>query len=86
MTIYMERVKAVDGSYYHIVYALREHDTEKYGFELNPWADTLGYLTDSSSIAKYSRENYIAHVLWEMTYFGFDEASIHQKIEEWNDQ
>lgn len=85
MTIFIEQKKGFDGSFYEAVHALRENDSEKYGLEINPWADTLGYRTDKNSIGKYGAEVYTALVLWEMTWFGFDEDSIHKKVKEWNE-
>lgn len=86
MTIFIEQQKALDGSFYESVHALCENDPEKYGLEINPWADTLGYLTDKNSIEKYGLEVYTAFVLWEMTWFGFDEESIQKKVKEWNEE
>lgn len=85
MTIFIEQKKDFDGSFYEAVHALRENDPEKYGLEINPWTDTLGYRTDKDSIDKYGVEVYTALVLWEMTWFGFDEDSIQQKVKEWNE-
>lgn len=85
MTIFIKQKKGFDGSLYETAHALRENDFEKYGFEINPWADTLGYLTDKDSIEKYGAEVYTALVLWEMTWFGFEEDSINKKVEEWNE-
>lgn len=84
MTIFIEQVYAVDGSLCDVVYGAYEDDPERYGFELNPWADTLGYSADKNSLDKYGTELFTALVLWEMTWFGYDEDSIRKKVEEWN--
>lgn len=86
MTILIEQAEDFNGSLYEVVHALCEEDSEKYGLEINPWADTLGYRADQNSVEKYGAEVYTAFVLWEMTWFGFDEDSIRKKVEEWNER
>ena len=61
-----------------IVYAVRAGDAMHYGFELHPWADTLGYFADGDCVAAFGREHFAALVLWEMTFFGFSEDAVRQ--------
>lgn len=83
ITIFIEQTEAFDGSFYDAVYALCDDDSEKYGLMANPWADTLGYLTDKNSVEKYGAEIYTAFVLWEMTWLGFDEDTVQKRVKEW---
>lgn len=85
MTIFIENVEAVDGSFYDAVRAQAEGDPVRYGLEANPWADTIGYLADGQSVKKYGNEAFCALVIWEMTYLGFYEDKIRQRVKEWND-
>lgn len=79
-----------------ILYAGRvedeEHDavclldiTEKevYSVEANSWAKTIGYIVDEESLSVYGNEKFAALVLWEMTWFGYDDETIQEKIQSW---
>jgi len=57
----------------------------KYGLEINPWKDTLGYCVDESSLAEYGYEKFVSLVLWEMTWFGYDEDAIQEHVKSWDE-
>jgi hypothetical protein len=78
ITIVMAQTERSD-----LVYAIYAGDPMHHGFELVPWAETLGYLADEESIEKYGREYFAAAVLFEMTYFGFSEEAVRKKRQEW---
>jgi len=65
------------------VYAVHAGDPMRHGFELVPWAETLGYFADRESIAQFGPEYFTAAVLFEMTYFGFSEEAVRKKRQEW---
>ncbi len=75
-----------DEDIYDHVYALDKNDNEKYGLEINPWMNTIGYLVDDDSLAAYGREMFVALVLWEMTWFGYDNETVQKKAESWGNQ
>jgi len=54
-------------------YALSEAE---YAIELEPWSAWLGMKIDPDTLAKYSESEIVAHCLWEMTCFGFEETAI----------
>ena len=83
--IEIEKITLLDGSLGDNVCARFEDDPEKYGLEINPWADTLGYRADEKSVSKYGAETFAALVIWEMTWFGFDEQSIQQRVGQWDE-
>lgn len=66
-------------AHYNAVYAEFENDPNRYGFERNPWADTLGYRADPKSIRVHGLEYFAALVLWQMTWFGFEEEAVRQE-------
>lgn len=68
------------------VYMLDKSNSEKYALEINPWADTLGYLVDSDSVSKYGKEKFSALVLWDMTWFGYDNEKIQAEVRSWKDE
>lgn len=51
-----------------------------YSVEANSWAKTIGYIVDEGS---YGNEKFATLVLWEMTWFGYDEKTIQEKIQSW---
>lgn len=59
---------------------------EIYSIEVNPWAETLGYIVDEKSLSVYGKERFMALVLWEMTWFGYDENSIQEVVKSWDEE
>lgn len=62
------------------VYVLDTLDNKTYGLEINPWSDTLGYKVDDNSLLFYGYEKFAALVLWEITWFGYDEVTIQERV------
>lgn len=67
------------------VYLLDKNTNEKFGIEINPWEDTLGYLADEQSLSQLGTDEFAALVLWEMTWFGFDEETIQNHVKSWDE-
>ena len=61
-------------------------EKEIYSIEVNPWAETLGYIADEKSLSVYGKERFTALVLWEMTWFGYDENSIQEVVKSWDEE
>jgi len=55
---------------------------ESFAIEYTPWKKWLGMKIDPLSSERYSEDEIIAHCLWEMTFAGFDQASIKKQINE----
>lgn len=68
------------------VYMLDKSNSEKYALLINPWADTLGYLVDNDSVSEYGEEKFAALVLWDMTWFGYDNEKIQAEVRSWKDE
>ena len=66
-----------------IVYAGNTHDSERYGIEITPWKEVLGWVVDSEAITAFSKEVFTAAVLWELTFFGFNEETIQEHVKSW---
>ena len=73
--IQIEKVKT-DEEEYEAVHMFDEASDTKYGLEINPWKYTLGYTVDEKSLSEYGYEKFVSLVLWEMTWFGYDEKTI----------
>ncbi len=74
-----------DTEIYDRVYLFDLSEKMEYGLELNPWSNTLGCLVDESSLSFFGYEKYAALVLWEMTWFGFDEDTIQERVKSWDE-
>lgn len=58
---------------------------ESYAFEFSPWNEILGYEIDVRNARDVGAAELCAAVIWEMTFFGFDEAQVEverQKLHE----
>lgn len=83
--IIIKKVQTSDESY-DSTYMFDMSQKMDYGLELTPWTDTLGCLVDESSLSFYGYEKYSALVLYEMTWFGFDEETIHERVKSWDEE
>ena len=68
---------------FDVVCLLDINENEIYSVEANPWAKTIGYIVDEESLSVYGYEKFAALVLWEMTWFGYDEKTIQKEIQSW---
>ena len=58
---------------------------ESYAFEFSPWNEILGYEIDAHNAYDVGAVELCAAVIWEMTFFGFDEELVEaerQKLHE----
>jgi hypothetical protein len=53
-----------------------------FALDLVPWDEWLGTELNPSAIRAYSCSDVIAHCLWEMTFFGFEQATIDKEKKE----
>ncbi len=65
------------------VHMIDTTDNTKYGLEINPWKYTLGYTVDERSLSDYGYEKFVSLLLWEMTWFGYDEETIQNHVKSW---
>ena len=49
---------------------------ENYGFEFAPWKEILGYELDAHNVQEVGPAALCAEILYEMTFFGFDEDKV----------
>lgn len=57
---------------------------ESYAFEFSPWAEILGYEVDVASTLPDGPVPLAVAILWEMTFFGFDESNVDAERDELN--
>ena len=58
------------------------YSEQKFALELIPWEEWLNMKIDNQTLSEYSANDIIAHCIWEMTFFGFDQATIKAQKEE----
>ena len=50
-----------------------------YAFEFSPWNEILGYEIDACNASDVGKAELCAAVIWEMTFFGFDEERVEEE-------
>jgi hypothetical protein len=56
-----------------------------YGLDFKPWNEWLGMNLEPDSLEQFSHEQIIAHCLWEMTFYSFDQTTIQAVLEKLNE-
>ncbi len=80
----VEKVQ-MESEAYDAAYLFNTKENVKYGIEINPWADTLGYLIDDESLDTYGIDKFVVLILWEMTWFGYSEDVIQERVKSWDE-
>ena len=62
------------------VYGRQPGDDARYGIGFTPRAEVLGM--EMAQQSRYQDGEMVAHLLWEMTWYGFEEADVQAKAEE----
>lgn len=62
------------------VYLLDTTDQKTYVIEASSWANILGCRVDEKSLSDYGNEKFTTLILWEITWFGYDEKTIQDRI------
>jgi hypothetical protein len=65
---------------YESVSGVIEGEDISYAIEYTPWNEWLGFELTENSLKNYSEVDIIAHCLWEMTWSGFEEEQIQEKM------
>ena len=82
-TIFMTPEQDIDGQNYFHVYARNAHDPENFSFMITPWKEVLGWIVSPESLSSFDKEVLTAAVLWEITWFGYDEETIQERVKSW---
>jgi hypothetical protein len=81
MVIDIRRVGRGKKAYFSVSGICLEKDIQQsYALEYTPWSEWLGYEVAQSVLKKLSKEEIVAHCLWEMTFAGFTQSKIRRKI------
>ena len=55
-------------------------DQKTYAIEATSWANILGCRVDEKSLSDYGNEKFTTLILWEITWFGYDEKTIQDRL------
>ena len=66
---------AIEDCYYNVSMEDGEDGTI-YGADFTPWNEWLGFKIKNKLLKEHTKEEIVAHCLWEMTYYGFEEEEI----------
>jgi len=81
MVIDIRRVGRGKNAYFAVSGICVEDDIEQlYALEYTPWSKWLGYEVSQKLLKKMSKDDIVAHCLWEMTFAGFTQEKIRRKI------
>jgi hypothetical protein len=56
-----------------------------FGLDFKPWNEWLGMNLEPNSLEQFSHEEIVAHCLWEMTFYSFDQTRIQAVLEKLNE-
>ena len=62
------------------VYLLDTTKHKTYAIEASSWANILGCRVDEKSLSDYGNEKFTTLILWEITWFGYDEKTIQDRL------
>ena len=67
------------------VFAVRPQDNINWGLCLIPWNECLGMQVSENTLRQFTPPQIVACVVWELTYFGFDEKTIKAQVQKWDE-
>jgi hypothetical protein len=50
-----------------------------------PWNECLGMQVNENTLRQFTPPQIVACVVWELTYFGFDEKTIKAHVQKWDE-
>lgn len=53
-----------------------------YALDFLPWEEWLGYYCNQLDLEKHGETAFIAHCLWEMTFDGFSQEQVKERLDE----
>lgn len=73
--IKIEHIKDDDEEFY-MVSGMCKNDKMHYSMMLYEWCEWLGMEIEKGTLEKYSEKEALAHIIWEMTFVGYDPETI----------
>jgi len=69
------------GEFIFDVFGIINGDKNHYALEMNSWNEWLNYDILNKSIEVYGQAAVLAHILYEMTFFGFSSKTVNKRVE-----
>lgn len=69
----------IDGEKYIAVNLYDKNENQPYALDFQPWSDLID--CEVKSYAKLTNDEIVAHLLWEITFWGFSEKKISEQAE-----
>lgn len=68
------------GTFYYDVFGVKPNDNDRYALELSAWSKWLSFEVVEKCVEAYGAAAFVAHSLYELTFFGFDASDVEVKI------
>ncbi len=68
------------GKFIHDVFGIKPEDKEHYALEMSPWGKWLSLIVVEKCIETYGAAAFVAHSLYELTFFGYDAFDVEKRI------
>lgn len=75
-------IKLTDYQTYIDISGLKKNQEESYAIEFRPWSEWLGMQLFPENLLEFTELEILAHCLFEMSYFGFNEGEIQDQIQQ----
>lgn len=68
------------GKFIYDVFGIKPNDKGHYAFEFSPWKEWLSLIVVEKCIETYGAAAFVAHSLYELTFFGYDVFGVETRI------
>lgn len=69
-----------DGTVWHDVHGVNLGKPIRYSIEFEPWNNWISYFFTQETLDSLTANEIVAHCLWEMTFYGYDEQTVHNSL------
>jgi len=67
------------GNFVYDVFGISQGDANRYSLSLEPWSNWINYNILDKSIQIYGEATVLAHILYEMTFYGYSSEDVEEK-------
>lgn len=70
------------GNFVYDVFGISQGDANRYSLSLEPWSNWINYNILDKSIQIYGEATVLAHILYEMTFYGYSSEDVEERHQE----
>ena len=70
------------GKFVYDVFGISQGDSNRYSLSLEPWSNWINYNILDKSIQIYGEATVLAHILYEMTFYGYSSEDVEERHQE----